>query len=59
MVAGQTIHPGATLSNAAKVIQHAADQKIASINAACVKAAGESKTQVAAPDFAEGIVGAV
>ncbi len=59
LLAGQTIHPRATLSAAAKVVQHAADQRISNINAACVKAAGESKTQVAAPDFAEGIDGAV
>lgn len=59
LLAGQTVHPRATLSTAAKVVQYAADNKISSINAECVQAAGELKAQAAAPDFAEGIDGAV
>jgi len=59
LLAGQTVHPRATLSAAAKVVQYAADKQIAVIDAECVKAAGESKQQSAAPDFTEGIDGAV
>ena len=59
LLAGQTVHPRATLSNAAKVVQYAADQKATSINAECVKAAGESNVQAATPDFTEGIEGAM
>lgn len=59
LLAGQTVHPRATLSNAAKVVQYAADKSSTVIDAACVKAAGESKTQTATPDFTEGIDGAV
>ncbi len=59
LLGGQTVHPRATLSNAAKVVQHAADNGITAINAECVKAVGESKMQAATPDFTEGIDGAV
>src|SRR5258708_2646943 len=59
LLAGQTVHPRATLSNAAKVVQYAADKNSTVIDAECVKAAGESKTQTATPDFTEGIDGAV
>lgn len=59
LLAGQTVHPRATLSNAAKVFQYAADNKINAINAECVKAASESKTTTATPDFTEGIDGAM
>ena len=59
LLAGQTVHPRATLSNAAKVVQYAADQKATSINAECVRAAGESNVQAATPDFTEGIEGAM
>jgi hypothetical protein len=59
LLAGQTVHPRATLSNAAKVIQHAADNKITAVNAECVKAASESKAPAATPDFTEGIEGAM
>lgn len=59
LLAGQTVHPRATLSNAAKVLQSAADDKKTVIDAHCVKAAGELKTETATPDFSEGIDGAV
>jgi hypothetical protein len=59
LIPGQTVHPRTILSNAARVIQHAADKKCAAIDAECVKAAGESETQAAAPDFTEGIDGAI
>jgi hypothetical protein len=59
LLAGQIVHPRATLSTAAKVVQYAADKGMTSIDAACVKAAGESKPQAAAPDFSEGIEGAI
>ena len=56
---GQTVHPRATLSNAAKVMQHAADTGVRAIDAECVKAASESDSQIATPDFTEGINGAL
>jgi hypothetical protein len=59
LLAGQTVHPRATLSTAAKVAQYAVDKGLTSINAECVKAAGETKLSPAAPDFSEGIEGAV
>lgn len=59
LLAGQTVHPRATLSTAAKVVQYAVDKGLKEINAEAVKAAGESKPTSAAPDFAEGIDGAV
>jgi hypothetical protein len=59
LLAGQTVHPRATLSNAAKVVQYAADKNSTVIDGECVKAAGESKTQTATPDFSEGIEGAI
>ena len=59
LLAGPTVHPRATLSNAAKVVQYAADNNISAINAECVKAACESRTQTATPDFTEGVEGAV
>ena len=59
LLAGQTVHPRATLSTAAKVVQYAADNGLTAIDAGCVNAAGESKPQAAAPDFGEGIDGAV
>jgi hypothetical protein len=59
LLAGQTVHPRATLSNAAKIVQYAADKKSAVIDADCVKAAAESKSETATPDFTEGIDGAV
>jgi hypothetical protein len=59
LLAGQTVHPRATLSNAAKIVQYAADKKSAVIDAECVKAAAELKTETATPDFTEGIDGAV
>ena len=59
LLAGQTVHPRATLSTSAKVVQYAADKNIAVIDGECVKAAGELKTQSAAPDFTEGIDGAI
>jgi hypothetical protein len=58
LLAGQSVHPRATLSNAARVVQYAVDKNIAVIDGECVKAAGELKTQAAAPDFTEGIDGA-
>jgi hypothetical protein len=59
LLAGQTVHPRATLSNAAQVVQHAADKKNTVIDAECVKAAGELKTETATRDFSEGIDGAI
>ena len=59
LLAGQTVHPRATLSTAAKVVQYAADKGVSAIDAECVKMAGESTPQTAAPDFAEGIDGAI
>ncbi|MBM4094530.1 MAG: hypothetical protein FJ276_34765 [Planctomycetes bacterium] len=59
LLAGQTVHPRATLSNAAKVVQYAADKGVSAIDAECVKAAGESESQIATPDFTEGIDGAL
>lgn len=59
LLAGPTVHPRATLSNAAKVVQYAADKKNTVIDAACVKAAGELKAETATRDFTEGIDGAV
>jgi hypothetical protein len=59
LLAGQTVHPRATLSTAAKVVQYALDKGLTSINAECIKEAGESKPSAAAPDFSEGIEGAV
>jgi hypothetical protein len=59
LLAGPTVHPRATLSNAAKVIQYAADNGIAAIDAECVKAAGELKAESGTPDFTEGIEGAL
>jgi hypothetical protein len=59
LLAGQTVHPRATLSNAAKIVRYAADKKHPVIDAECAKAAGELKTQTATPDFTEGIEGAV
>lgn len=59
LLAGQTVHPRATLSNAAKVVQYAADKKYTTITAEYVKAAGESTAQTGAPDFTEGIEGAI
>jgi hypothetical protein len=59
LLAGPTVHPRATLSNAARVVQHAVDKKIAVIDAECVKAAGELKSEAATPDFADGIEGAM
>ncbi len=43
LLAGQTVHPRATLSNAAKVVQYAVDKGTTVIDAGCVKAAGESR----------------
>jgi hypothetical protein len=40
-------------------MQYAADKNLTVINGDRVRAAGESKTLVAAPDFTEGIDGAV
>lgn len=59
LLAGPTVHPRATLSNAAKVVQHAVDKNNTVIDAECVKAAGELKSETATPDFTEGIDGAV
>lgn len=59
LLAGQTVHPRATLSTAAKVVQYAADKGLSAIDGECVKTAGESTPQTAAPDFAEGIDGAI
>lgn len=59
LLAGPIVHPRATLSNAAKVVQHAADQGLTAIDSACVKTVGELKTAAAAPDFAERIEGAL
>lgn len=59
LLGGQVVHPRATLSNAANVVQWAADQKLKAIDAESVKAAGETKSQAAPPDFTEGIDGAV
>jgi hypothetical protein len=55
LLAGPTVHPRATLSNAAKVVQYAADRKYKVIDAACVKEAGELKTDTTMHDFSEGI----
>lgn len=59
LLAGQIVHPRATLSTAAKVIQYAIDNNLSIVNAECVKAAGETQPQAAAPDFSEGIDNAV
>ncbi|TIL75142.1 MAG: hypothetical protein E5Y65_19845 [Mesorhizobium sp.] len=59
LLSGTTVHPRATLSNAAKVVQYASDNNKTSIDAACVKAAGELKSETATPDFTEGIEGAL
>jgi hypothetical protein len=59
LLAGPTVHPRATLSNAAKVVQYAADKNHTMIDAGCVRAAGELKTGTATHDFTEGIDGAV
>ncbi len=59
LLAGETVHPRATLSTAAKVLQHAADNGLQAIDAQAVKAAAEARPQAAAPDFTEGIEGAV
>jgi hypothetical protein len=59
LLAGPTVHPRATLSNAARVVQHAVDKKNTVIDAECVKAAGELKTETTMGDFTEGIEGAV
>ena len=59
LLAGQIVHPRATLSTAAKVVQYVVDKNLSTINAECVKTAGEAQPQAAAPDFAEGIDNAV
>jgi len=59
LLAGQTVHPRATLSNAAQVVQHAVDKKKTVIDAECVKAAGELKTETTVRDFSEAIDGAM
>lgn len=59
LLAGPTVHPRATLSHAAKVVQFAVDNKKTVIDAECVKAAGELKTETAPRDFTEGIDGAL
>lgn len=54
-----SVHPRTTLSRAAAVIQYAVDKKLTSINGDAVKAATVGvSTQVAAPDFSDGIEGA-
>jgi hypothetical protein len=53
------VHPRATLSNAAKVMQYAADHKLTVIDRECVKTAVAMKTPTAVPDFTDGIDGAV
>jgi hypothetical protein len=40
-------------------VQYAADKKSSVIDAECVKAAAELKTETATPDFTEGIEGAL
>jgi hypothetical protein len=59
LLAGQTVHPRATLSSAAKIVQYVADKKSAAIDADCVKAGAELRTETATPDFTERIDGAV
>jgi hypothetical protein len=54
-----SVHPRTTLSRAAMVVQHAVDKKLTRIDREAVKAAtAAASTQVAAPDFTEGIDGA-
>jgi hypothetical protein len=59
LLAGPTVHPRAMLSNAAKVVQYAADRKHSEIDAECVNGAGELKVDTTMHDFSEGIEGAV
>lgn len=59
LLAGPTVHPRATLSAAAKAVQYAVEKNSSVVDGACVKAAGESQTQAPAPDFSEGIEGAI
>lgn len=59
LLSGQTVHPRATLSRAAKIVQHAVDKGITSIDAECVKAAADVSTQPTMPDVTEGIDGAI
>ena len=51
LLAGPMVHPRTTLSNAAKVVQYAVDKKNTVVDAECVKAAGELKTETAARDL--------
>ena len=51
LLAGPMVHPRATLSNAAKVMQYAGGQGEGLTDAECVKAAGELKTETATSDF--------
>jgi hypothetical protein len=59
LLAGQSVHPRATLSIAAKAVQYAVDKSSGTIDAACVKASVESISQTVTPDFSEGIEGAI
>jgi hypothetical protein len=61
LLSGQTVvHPRATLSRAAKVVQHAVDNGFYRLNTECVKAASEANAQgTALPEFTEGIDGAI
>lgn len=54
-----SVHPRTTLSRAANVIQYAVDNKLISINRETVKIANATtSTQIAVPDFSDGIEGA-
>lgn len=60
LAGGHTLHhPRGILSTAAKIVQYAVDNNISSIDASCVRAASEAKVHPTAPDFTDGIDGAV
>lgn len=55
----ETVHPRVLLSRAANVIQSAVERELKSIDAECVRTAGNIVTPTAVPDFTDGIEGAM
>jgi hypothetical protein len=52
-------HPRILLTAAASVVSHAAQEGVTSIDAAYVEAVSEGASVLSAPDFTEGIEGAI